>query len=61
MMLIKFGLAKMKVVHAQPAKYKGVRYLYIQRNALYGRELKDNLPLLVFRIICIGKLSFTLK
>jgi hypothetical protein len=42
-----FGLAKVKTVHARQAKYKLVRYLYIQRDALYARELANNLLLLV--------------
>ena len=34
----RFGLAKMETAHVQQAKYKQVRYWYIQRDVLYGRE-----------------------
>jgi hypothetical protein len=47
MIQTRFGLAKVKNDHARQAKYKLVRHWYIQRDALYARELADNLPLLV--------------
>ena len=46
MIQTRFGLAKVKVDHAQQAKYKLVRYWYIQHDVLYARELADNLLLL---------------
>jgi hypothetical protein len=38
MIQTRFGLAKMKIVHAQRAKYRLDRYWYIQHDALYARE-----------------------
>ena len=37
----------MQIAHAQLTRYKVARYWYIQHDALYGRELADNLLLLV--------------
>ena len=47
MIQMRFGLAKVKVDHAQRAKYKVARYWYIQHDVLYARELADNLQFLV--------------
>ena len=47
MIQTRFGLAKMKIVHAQLTRYRQARHWCIQHDALYARELADNLLLLV--------------